>query len=116
MQCPARRIPPRTDAPPSLRPAAPLSGPGPRAQDELHYVRTTEYVDDQYAFNLLLWHGFRNHPGGAVTSTRPRSRVISVVVDPKGSAGEANVQAAAEDARGARRTAFGWRSGWKQLV
>lgn len=84
-------------------------------QDELHYVRTTEYIDDQLAFNRLIWHGFRAHPDGAVRGVGARGRVIRVLADSAESAGEQTVRGQVGEV-GKRTTAPGWRSGWSHLV
>jgi hypothetical protein len=84
-------------------------------QAELKYVRTTEYIDDQLAFNRLIWHGFRAHPDGAVRGVGARGRIIRVIADSSLSAGVQSIQREAGDI-GQRTTAPGWRSGWSQLA
>ena len=41
-------------------------------------VEKTSWVDDQLAFNELVWHGFRNHPSRAVRAASPDGKTIWV--------------------------------------
>ena len=41
-------------------------------------VEPSAWLDDQLAFNELVWHGFRNHNDGAVRGARADGRVIEV--------------------------------------
>lgn len=42
------------------------------------------WVDDQLAFNELVWHGFRNHlPERGIKPATPDGRVIEVSIGPE---------------------------------
>ena len=58
-------------------------------------VEKSAWLDDQLAFNELVWHGFRNHKSGAVRAKSRDGKVISVQMDPPVAA---------------------WKAGWAELM
>ena len=82
------------------------------------------WLDDQLAFNEILWTGYRNHPHGAIAAARKDGKVIRIRL-----AGERDTTAswpeldsstptAASDAYAGYATAadMGWRSAWSELA
>jgi hypothetical protein len=48
-------------------------------------VQNDAWLDDQLAFNELVWHGYRNHPGGAIREASADGKVIEIRMGQTGS-------------------------------
>ena len=82
-------------------------------------VAKDAWLDDQLAFNELVWHGFRNHPTSAVQASSADGRVIHVRMGRRSRAsggGAANDEAEADEAVPQPHPTPAWLKGWRDLA
>jgi len=61
-----------------FRPSKPAKAFAAAWRARLVSVEPSSWVDDQLAFNELVWHGFRNHPDRSIASATHDGKVITV--------------------------------------
>lgn len=82
-------------------------------------VEKSAWLDDQLAFNELVWHGFRNHPDRAVHAASLDGRVIRVRMMAAHSQTRGEPRQQDEGVEGRLPAPFpppAWTDGWKDLM